>query len=233
MGWNLLTCGNAKTVKGQAKGYLTGILYLVPAGQFGLPNLCPNHSPGCKSACLFTAGRGIMPHTRDGRIRKTKLFVESPSKFVDMLYTDIIKLITRAKKLDLIPCVRLNGTSDIAWEKIKGTGGCTIMETFPNLQFYDYTKRPNRVTPPNYHLTFSMSENNLDTCRDEFNRGLNVTIVTRSPKDSLLRRINWFETYPNVIDGDENDLRFLDKPKSLVVLTPKGKAKHDHSGFVV
>ena len=32
------------------------------------------------------------------------------------------------------PAVRLNGTSDISWERFK------IFEMFPGVQFYDYTK---------------------------------------------------------------------------------------------
>jgi len=37
----------------------------------------------------------------------------------------------------------------------------------------------------------------------------------------------------NVLDGDKNDLRFLDKPNSIVGLIAKGKARHDTSGFVI
>jgi hypothetical protein len=36
-----------------------------------------------------------------------------------------------------------------------------------------------------------------------------------------------------VLDGDKDDLRFLDKPNHVVALYAKGKAKQDKSGFVI
>ena len=81
--------------------------------------------------------------------------------------------------------------------------------------------------PSNYSLTFSRSETNETQCLEVLKRGGNVAVVFRSK--ALPTHWNGFK----VINGDENDLRFLD-PKGVVVgLTAKGKAKTDTSGFVV
>lgn len=231
----LLTFANAKTPKGEARGYLTGILYLVPADGSGLGNLCPHASAGCKAVCLFTAGRGVMAPIREGRMRKTRLFFEDSARFVDMLADDVRRLKARALKAGLTPVVRLNGTSDIPWERIKGTAGFTIMQLCPDVLFYDYTKRPNRMNlPPNYSLTFSRSECNDVQCMIELAHGRNVAVVFDTPKGNELP-LFWHDYC--VVDGDESDLRFLDPRdgdgRAVVVgLRAKGKARHDTSGFV-
>jgi hypothetical protein len=234
---NLLTFArDAKTAKGIAKGYLTGILYLVPSDGSGLGNLCPHASAGCRAACLFTAGRGIMKPVREGRMRKTRLFFEiGAARFVDMLHADVTRLVRRAKRANLIPCVRLNGTSDLPWERMKGTDGRTIMEAFPDVQFYDYTKRPNRDTVhANYHLTFSRSETNDAQAMHELESGRNVAVVFATHKGTPLPA--FWRGY-RVLDGDTSDLRFLDIPDNecaayVIGLRAKGKAKGETSGFV-
>lgn len=221
---------DAKTRKGFARGYLTGILYLVPADGSGLGNLCPHASAGCRAACLYTAGRGVMAPVKAGRMRKTRLFFESAPRFVDMLADDIARLAKRAAKRDMIPAVRLNGTSDVPWERMRGTDGRTLMERFPTVQFYDYTKRPNRVNlPANYHLTFSLSEDNGVQALLEIGRGRNVAVVFSTRKGEALPT-TW-QGY-RVIDGDESDLRFLDEAGVIVGLRAKGDAKGEMSGFV-
>lgn len=228
----LLTVQNAKTSKGEALGYLTGILYLVPHMGSGLGNLCPNASSGCARACLYTAGRGVMKPIQAGRMRKTRLFFESAPRFVDMLSDDVYRLVKCAVRRDLTPCVRLNGTSDIPWERMRGTNGLTLMEQFPTVQFYDYTKRPNRDSLyTNYHLTFSRSEANDVQCLLELARGRNVAVVFSTRRGCPLPE-SWCGF--RVVDGDATDLRFLDPGPGVVVgLRAKGRAKHDTLGFVV
>lgn len=223
---NLLTFQNAKTSKGEKKGYYTGILYLKPAESGGLGNLCPNATVGCKASCLNTAGRGAFDQVQKGRQRKTEAYKENPKKFVESLQNDVKKLINRAKRLNLTPCVRINGTSDIP------ALAHAVATKFPKIQFYDYTKNPKpyKRTLPNYHLTFSKSETNLDDCLDALENGINVAVVFQKelPKTYLGYK---------VINGDETDLRFLDKKnkgKAVIVgLKAKGRAKKDNTGFVV
>jgi hypothetical protein len=171
---------NAKTVKGQKFGFLTGILYLAPHTIASSVNLCPMSAAAqCQKACLYTAGRGAFTSIQNARINKTLKFLNDQENFMNTLVQDIARLSAQAKKKGLSPLVRLNGTSDIVWEQ-KGfrinektatylakyhsldiTGyHKNIMEIFPNVQFYDYTKlagRFNREIPSNYDLTFSYS----------------------------------------------------------------------------
>ena len=229
---------NAKTVKGQKKGYLTAITYLAPSNASGVTNTCPSASKGCREACLFTAGRGRMSNVMEARINKTKFFVENEVAFMLQLEKEIVALIKKASKLNLIPCVRLNGTSDIAWEDIK-LDGKNIMEHFPDLQFYDYTKRLTRMVvwlaggmPVNYHLTFSRSETTSnEAVRDILKGGGNVAVVYADELPA-------FDFgFTKVVNGDENDLRFRDKVGVIVGLiykrTTETISDAIESGFVL
>lgn len=217
-----------KTVKGETEGFLTAILYLAPADEAG-KNVCPHASKGCRQACLWTAGKGALPKVREARIRKTKEFLASPTKFVERLYFDIKRFLIDAEEKGMFPAIRLNGTSDINWGAIKYKGK-SLFEHFPQVSFYDYTKNPNKVKTnkfPNYHLTFSRSESpaNHKAAKELLAMGFNVAVVFKNKPDTY-----WGA---KVIDGDKNDLRFLD-PKGVVVgLKAKGKARKDESGFVV
>jgi hypothetical protein len=223
---------NAKTIKGQAKGFMTGILYLAPSNESGVINTCPFASKGCREACLFSAGRGAFSNVRGARILKTRAFHEDRESFLIQLARDIQALIKKAEKAGMIPCVRLNGTSDIAWENER-IAGKNLMELFPDISFYDYTKNPIRMEafldgkmPKNYSLTFSRSECNGAKAEKVLSKGGNVAMVFNKVPVIYQRGIS-------VINGDESDLRFLD-PKGVVVgLKAKGKAKKDTSGFVI
>ena len=231
MDHHLLTVQNAKTQKGEPLGYLTGILYLVPSDGSKLGNLCPYASTGCRHACLYTAGRGRMEKVKNGRLRKTKLFFEDSARFADALVHEIATLTLKAYRRGMMPAIRLNGTSDIPWERIKASNEYPLMAMFPHVQFYDYTKRPDRKPLfPNYHLTFSRSECNDEQVMKELANGRNVAIVFDT-KRGLPLPPRW-NSWP-VLDGDTHDLRFLDAPYHVVGLRAKGDAKSDTSGFVV
>lgn len=222
----LLTYSNPKTIKGERKGYLTFILHLAPHQLSGY-NVCASASKGCSAACLNTAGRGRFDTTQAARIRKTKWFFRDRVSFMEALERDIKVAIRRAMKRGLIPVFRLNGTSDIRWEneKLLSTQ-LTLFDTFPSIQFYDYTKHSNRRNlPPNYHLTFSRSESNGAEVKAAFDAGMNVAVVFDRLPDTYLGK--------PVINGDESDLRFLDPHNVVVGLKSKGRGKRDSSGFVV
>lgn len=239
----LLTRGNPKILKGASKGYLTFILHLAPADVSGY-NVCAGATDGCKLACLNTAGRGGIPNakpvkvqTRHGevtvsnviqaaRIAKTVWFFQDRAGFMAQLVKEIRAGIRYAAKLGLIPVFRLNGTSDLRWETVAVEGASNIMELFPTVQFYDYTKLANRKDlPANYRLTFSLAENNDLAAWAAMGRGLNVAAVFKGklPATFMGHR---------VIDGDETDLRFLDPAGVVIGLKAKGKAKRDTTGFV-
>lgn len=221
----LLTIDNAKTTKGEKLDILTGILYLAPAKISGY-EVCPQRSIGCTLACLYTAGMGIFSNVQKARINKTKMFFENREEFLKLLRKDIVALEKKATKLNMKPAVRLNGTSDINWVRFN------IMEEFPNVQFYDYTKVVKHLTKniPNYNITFSRNEANDDDCREALRKGFNVAVVFSTKKGDSLPT-TW-QNYP-VVDGDETDVRFLDNSGSIVGLRAKGEAKKDRLGFVI
>lgn len=224
---------NAKTVKGQGRGYLTGILYLAPADTIPGLNSCPMAKrAGCINPCLNKAGRGAMDGTQAARIRKTLWFYLNPAGFFAMLRVDILTLQCRAMLADADFAIRLNGTSDIMWERVKDpTTGRTILELFPDVVFYDYTKIPGRTVPANYHLTYSYS------AATPAYRKMAEQVIAETTMNVAV--VFAGSTLPAtwagrpVINGDADDLRFLDPAGVIVGLTAKGPAKKDTSGFVV
>lgn len=156
-----------------ANGYLIGIQYLAPADLSG-NEVCTHRSDGCTTACYNSAGRGAMRVVQDARVRKTRLFFDRRAEYLKQLEHDIALLETKAAQIGLRPAVRLNGTSDIVWERKTPE----LFTLFSHINFYDYTKIPHRVgnwidgnLPSNYHLTFSRSEHNDADARDLLARG--------------------------------------------------------------
>ena len=233
----LLSIGaDAKTIKGETHGFLTGILYLAPYTSTKW-NTCSMASIAqCGKACLFTAGRGAMSTVAQGRINKTIWFFEERSSFMVQLAINIRQLVAKATKQGKKPLVRLNGTSDIRWETVgftdaDGTEYVNIFAAFPDVQFYDYTKIANRKDiPSNYDLTFSYSgvkayQPFVDKAMAQ---GMRIAVVFRNRED-MPSAFNGMA----VVDGDNSDIRHLDDQGVVVGLYAKGKAKNDYTGFVV
>jgi hypothetical protein len=222
----LLSTANPKIQKGAKLGYLSFILHLAPATLSG-KETCPKRTAGCTAACLNTAGRGGMfkkgentNMIQQARIRKTKMYFEQKEAFLALLEKDINKGIKQAAKLGLTPVFRLNGTSDLSVEK------WGIIEKFPTVQFYDYTKVLGRKVShlPNYHLTFSAADGNDADVARAIEQGMNVAMVfDKLPAEHMGRVVN---------DADEHDLRFLDPKGTIAGLKAKGRAKKDTTGFV-
>lgn len=219
--FKLLSTANPKIQKGTEKGYLSFILHLAPATLSG-KEVCPKRTKGCTDACLNTAGRGGMfkkgentNMIQKARIRKTEYFFNDRAGFLADLTTDIMKAVNYARRKGLKPVFRLNGTSDLSWEKYG------IIDMFPTIQFYDYTKVLGRKIAhlPNYHLTFSAADGNDADVQKALAQGMNVTVV--------------YDRIPEgVYSADEDDLRFLDPQVGIIGLKAKGRAKKDTSGFV-
>jgi len=222
--YKLLGVGtNAKTIKGDGDEYITAILYLKPSMM-----LCPmSKKAHCLDGCLYSAGRGAFNSVQESRTRKTKFLMQDRIGFMQALQSDLDKFAKYCIKKDVQPVVRLNGTSD--WNFLE------IIRDNPDIQFYDYTKVYNRLDknlPSNYHVTLSYSEADTDYTKKVVDKakakGINLAVVFRDknkiPTEFLGRK---------VIDGDKDDLRFLDPDNVIVALYAKGQAKKDHSGFVI
>lgn len=228
---NLFTIGNTKTQKGEKLGYLTLILHLSPHKQNerGV-NLCPFASPECIAACLNHSGladvfKTIIP----ARERKTNEFLDDRRGFLLKLMQEILYYRKKAKEQGLKLAIRLNGTSDIPWYKMK-IGGKNIMEWFPPIQFYDYTKSLATLgyyiagdLPKNYHVTFSWSGSNEQHCQFALSQGVNVAVPFHKKLPDEFMGVA-------VLDGDEHDLRFKDIGQGCIVgLRVKGNRQKKQS----
>lgn len=242
----LLTTGNPKTAKGEGLGYFTAILHLAPASAPGTFNACPYATDGCAAACLNTAGRGGIALDADGlnaiqaaRIRRSRFFKRDRAEFLGELSAEIKRHIRRAIKNGLKPAVRLNGTSDLPFERFQvsrnGEKFANLIEAFPEVRFYDYTKWPMhlRQATASYPLTFSLAESNARVARKALAAGANVAVVFATKKGAALPASYDIGTGPvPVIDGDAHDLRFMDPKGVIVGLRAKGRAKGSETGFV-
>lgn len=239
---------NPKTEKGEAVGVYTWILHLAPSWLSGY-NTCPMASKGCACACLNCSGRGGIPdgtgtlqvsgmvegsplswnvnlnRIQTARIRRTKRFFEDRSSFMGDLVKDIETGLRKAMRDGMQPAFRLNGTSDLRWELFgverKGKQFANVFEAFPEAQFYDYTKIPNRRgLPSNYHLTFSLSESNDAHAIQAIRNGLSVAVPVWATKGEALP--DTWGGYP-AVDGDLTDVRFRDPRGAVVLLRAKGR----------
>jgi hypothetical protein len=214
----------AKTNKVVGEDYLYAGLSLMPDNV-----LCPgSKAAGCMDACLKSAGRGRFSNVALARQRKTDWLHRDPNGFVEALEKDLRALVRKATKLGKKARVRLNVLSDLAWENIG------IPQAFPEIEFYDYTKRADRIgkTPANYRLTFSYSgvQSYARQVIKAQSAGANMAVVFHVKKGQALPKA--WGGMP-VIDGDEHDARYDDPQGVIVGLRAKGQAIKDTTGFVV
>ena len=215
-----------KMAKGEKFGYKTAILHLAPFNLSG-KNVCPKASEECVAACLNTSGRGQMGSVQKARLDKTNLFWTNKNAFLWQLSTEIEQLKKRAARQGFKFAVRLNGTSDLAWHRMKVDGGGTLHELHPDVQFYEYTKVLNYLNHDhkNLHVTFSDSGRNNADIAAAIRSGHNVAVVFKDklPKKYLNKR---------VINGDEHDLRFKDPRGVIVGLVAKGLGRNINNKFI-
>jgi len=255
----IFSTDSAKAAKATGYGYLNAIHYMAPHETGGHGNLCSHASPECIALCLGKySGQAAMVadlengsnSVRKSRANKARLFMSERQSYLNQVALSIIALERKARDEGLTPCIRLNGSTDIAFEKISfPVGGklakkyrdqygkdapkkTTLLKLFDHIQFVDYTKNPNRLdtAPNNLSLTLSYSGRNTAECVKALRGGHNVAVVFRHGLP-VSRQWAGFR----VIDGDKHDLRHLDPKGGYVVgLTPKGaKAKKDMSAFTV
>jgi len=213
-----------KTRKSNKKGvYRTAIMYLLPGKV-----VCPDASPGCLKGCLNTAG---IPYQLKGKLRarrgRVELLRTDPELFMARLLVELQRLMRQCRRLGVKPAVRLNGTSDIPWEKIVPW----LFSEWRDVQFYDYTKTLDRVwsVPANYWLTLSRSETNDAEVRNALLAGYTVAVVV--DKEAYKEMPESWGIY-DTCDGDADDLIFL-REKPVQLLKAKGKARTDDTGFVL
>ena len=231
--------------------------HLIDLMEMDKKNICPFKGL-CEIPCLQTSGRLKFTKSQLAMLKRRLLFTYAikyqPSLYFDLLSKSIERQLAKARKLGLRLAVRLNGTSDIRYERLNMKNGKeentiseeSIIRKYPDIEFYDYTKYPYALRDysnlvdrnlksrdmTNYHLTYSFNENTtpLDI-ENNFKAGRNIAIVFRSHIPSeILFNGNLVE----VVDGDKHDLRLphIDGTSKFIALTAKGRAKTDYSGFV-
>ena len=228
---------NFKVNKGQKKGVLTAVAHLSPHDESGY-NVCP-FAGNCSDVCINKTGQLVTGGSLKARVMRTLLFKLFPDEFFAQLREEVRRHVWAAKASEMVPAIRLNGTSDVKWEQYG------LLDEFPEVRWYDYTKWPleHRTPPDNYHLTYSVSEveGSMERAVEYLEAGMNAAIVLQS-KDGMTRSAakgaadevisrGHFLGFP-AVSGDETDIRFRDKPGSWVILHAKGPATRDTSGFV-
>jgi hypothetical protein len=221
---------NAKTKKNILE---THILYLSPYNQNSKGiNLCPNATESCILACLFTAGRGAFNSIQEARKNRTEMYLNNRQEFCEQIAKELRLLNKKAEKKGGKIAVRLNGTSDLDLISIVNNRlKMDILNDFPNLEFYDYTKILGKVLKykgSRYNLTFSRTETNENEAFTALLMGVNVAVVFDHKKDLPA---NYLGT--QVIDGDASDDLMLNVSGKILGLKAKGRAKKDTLGFVV
>jgi len=225
----LISYRNGKLMKSIDYGYLTGGLSLLPHTLADPKvNLCP-YADGCQEKCLVHAGNGKFPNVYNGRKNNTLRYIADLDGFMSQVYSDLLFHERKAEKLGLKPAFRPNVFTDIRYEKrIIPETGKTIFESFPNIEFYDYTAFPQSIRPdrmfPNYKLVYSFKGSETERYKQYLRDGNNVAVVFAN------ERTHWNRF--RVVSGDNHDLVFLQPKGKVIGLTPKGIADTDLAGSI-
>jgi hypothetical protein len=208
------------------KDAVPAIMYFAPASVSG-QNVCPHSSPGCVKSCLNLSGKGILDHAQLARIRKTAAFFDNNKAFMEGLEDELDGLIRNARKKNKHAVIRLNGTSDIAWEDY-------IKDPKYLKHMYDYTKSVDRWRKQPYPLTLSWNEkmdrSPLELAQEAKREGRPGIAVVVAPE--VLERLVEAGEYKGVpvVDGTKHDYRTVDPPGALVLLKPIALAQDELLG---
>jgi len=233
-----------------------------------LASTCPK-SAICEALCLGeTSGQNLL-YGGEGEFRsgprlsqylKTEALIVNPEAFTVAMIRQIEAFRNAAKaagkedgEAGYQPAIRLNVTSDFKPATFEA-----IINMFPDVMFYDYTKLETKPIAPNHHLTYSSTgasqvvgnkviynkESNWDNMVKKFlSNGKNVAMAFTSrnamPKFVMDERTG--KTF-EVWNGDEYDARFLDPSREdgaglIIGLTNKDNttkpedAAEKHKGF--
>lgn len=210
---------SAKIEKGRAIGR-TAVIYGAPhSSAFSSPrdgSTCLHSTPECRRNCLGTeSGRMRMRPVGNSRLWKTTLRRGAPEAYYALLALDVMSN-ERAATRDGKPAYfRCDGSTDEG-------DGAFIADNFPRTQAYDYTKDAERAFDSlgtAHHITLSYTGRNRRECIEYLSLGGNVAVVTDLAKGDA-KPLHW-NGFP-AVDGDEHDLRPLDGPGRVALLSWKG-----------
>lgn len=226
--------GNMKTEKSSGEGVLTTGLGLAPHATAGLHGFdtCPQSSKDCRKNCLGTEAGGnrqFPDAALAAKTLRTHFLAHHAEHAARIIDAEIESHKKAAKKKGMIPGVRLNITSDLAWEH----HAPKMFERHKDVQFYDYTKVTNRVMrqyepkvegshfnkvghPANYHLTLSHTgtghaeSNDADVVKVLEKGGVVASVYQRGIKNKkpvAYEDVKTGKRYP-VANGDDDDNTF-------------------------
>lgn len=214
------TKNNPKVVKNTVVGQVVTYSISLLQGNLSGHEVCAAalNSP-CRALCLGYTGRAkssILAYGEEAspvvraRSRKTRLFFEDKDTFMNLLCYELESAKKYAETRNMFFSVRLNCMSDLSPLAFHyNSNSQNILEMYPDVQFYDYSKNFNRYKLcekyKNYDITFSYDGENWDKCVDVLERGYNVAVVFEAPVVPVAWR-----GYP-VINAVESDLRYLDE----------------------
>ena len=222
---------------------------------------CPQ-SGICEDLCLGeTSGQNLL-YGGDGQFRsgprlsqylKTEALVVNPEAFAIAFIKQITAFRKAALDLDYHPAIRLNVTSDFNPKMFEA-----VINMFPDVTFYDYTKLDTKPIAPNHHLTYSSTGatqlvngeiivnkfSNWDRMVDKILAGgknVAMAFTSRSSMPKFVQDERTGKTF-EVWNGDEYDARFLDPVREdgvglIIGLTNKDNttkpedAAKKHNGF--
>lgn len=229
----LLDTNASNTKIAKTVGKSMGKIRMASLSMMPTPELCPSSkAAGCFEDCLKSAGRGRFDNVAHGRMRKTEFFNADRPRFLRQLMRELGNFDKLCKRQGVKGVVRLNVLSDIAWEEYQ------VPQSFPDLEFYDYSKRGLRIQRfdmyhkrgelMNYRLMFSYSD------RSQYANQVNLAMDTDVPVAVVFKN-GMPESFMGrkVIDGDQSDWDNLHAGRVVVGLRAKGKAKKNDTGFVV
>jgi hypothetical protein len=204
---------NAKLAKesDRTSNYDIYSLFLAPAESSGY-EMCLWRSQDCTDICLNCSGKGALSSVQAARVKKTRRLIETPHDFFWSLLCEMAKAEIKSFNNGKIPVMRLNGTSDLPWDYIAPD----LFRHFSAWKFYDYTKSYARAwsQESNWDITLSYSGHNWANCKSVLdNRRARVAVVFDVPRGKPLP--DTWRGY-TVIDGDKDDLRFLD-PRGFII----------------
>lgn len=214
----LLTKGEASPKLAKDQRYMTRILYLASAVYKA--ELCPNAGL-CKEHCLIVhAGRGAIGGydnmVQRARKARSDWYLTNPVAFKAQLVHEIRLAVKASTKAGIPLAIRLNGGSDLNWDD--------IYAQFPQVQFWEYTKRPDLALGKQNNVQWTYSHNERTTAR------IIGQLVVNSVNIAMVFNVKRGQPLPpmvgsvHVVDGDLSDLRFLDergvrsKLRSLVIV---------------
>lgn len=236
---------SSKIDAGESVGILSAVLYMQPANESGR-EACAGRSAGCTAACLAEGtGRMSMRGPQIARRRRHASFYADRGRFLADLHSEIADHARKAARAGKVPAIRLNGTTDLPWHRMRyvshtGESFARLHDAFPNVRFYEYTKHTHATyakgagIPANLHVTFSLSEREDadEKARDWLAAGYGTAAVTFTKRHQPPATFSIGDVSYPTVDGDAHDARFLDPAGSVVILAAKGRAKTDESGFV-